>query len=222
MRSTFRCATVSSLLGSAEAGIWAVAPPSTTVHENRPYREFVFRTDMMVVEITDDGGAPVPAGEVGELVLTSLMRLRNPLVRYRTGDVGSLHPYSGGKEGRYRCLRMYGRHPDQSFTLSGDYVDLVELERVMAQEKWGVLEWQVVVDSDHVGSTEETAEFRVVMKDGPGVGGVEILAELRAALLAVSGSAGAFTAKFIVTAVEYDGLEKGSMAGKVRKIVDRR
>lgn len=221
MRKAFRCDTVSSLLGSAEGGIWAVAPPSVTLHGSRPYREFVFRSDMMVVEIMDEDGAPVPEGEVGELVLTSLMRLRNPLVRYRTGDVGSLHAYTNARDPKtqYQCLHMYGRHPDKSFSLSGEYVDLVELERVMLLEKWGVLEWQVVVDSDHVGSTEESVEFRLVMKNGTAE--KDLLDELRLALLKASGG-DSITANFTVKAVEYTGLERGELARKVRKIVDRR
>jgi len=31
--------------------------------------------------------APVPAGQMGELVLTNLGRLGSPLLRYRTGDL---------------------------------------------------------------------------------------------------------------------------------------
>lgn len=38
-------------------------------------------------------------GEVGEIIITSLMRMRNPLVRYLTGDVGSLDPYTGSIRG---------------------------------------------------------------------------------------------------------------------------
>lgn len=222
MRKALRCDSVSSLLGSAEGGVWAVAPPSKTLHGNRPFREFVFRSDMMVVEIMDDDEAPVPTGEVGEIVLTSLMRLRNPLVRYRTGDVGSLHPYTCSKnpEIQYQCLHMYGRHPDKSFSISGEYVDLVELEKIMQLEKWGILEWQVIVDSDHVGSEEESVEFRVVMKNG--TAGKNLLGDLRSRLLAISGGSETVTAKFTVKEVEYAGLEKGRLANKIRKIVDRR
>jgi phenylacetate-CoA ligase len=38
-------------------------------------------------EVVAPGGDPVPAGEVGELVVTTLGRLASPLVRYRTGDL---------------------------------------------------------------------------------------------------------------------------------------
>lgn len=221
LRKAFHCDTISSLMGSAEGGIWAAAPPSKTLNTNKLYREFVFRQDMMVVQIVDNNLAPVSEEQVGEIVLTSLMRLRNPLVRYRTGDVGSVHPYTNIKDPntKYQCLRMYGRHPDRSFTVSGEYIDLVEVEGIMAQEKWGVLEWQIVVDSDHVGSKEETVEFRVVLKNA--ATGKDVLDRLQAALVEVSGGP-AITANYIVKPVEYSDLEKGTLASKIRKIVDRR
>jgi phenylacetate-CoA ligase len=40
-----------------------------------------------IAEIVDGLGAPVPAGTVGELVLTNLGRIGSPLIRYRTGDL---------------------------------------------------------------------------------------------------------------------------------------
>ena len=38
-------------------------------------------------EVVDPAGNPVPAGEMGELVVTTLDRLASPLLRYRTGDL---------------------------------------------------------------------------------------------------------------------------------------
>ena len=40
-----------------------------------------------VAEVLDAGGAPVPEGDVGELVLTNLGRAGWPVIRYRTGDL---------------------------------------------------------------------------------------------------------------------------------------
>src|SRR5690606_21148071 len=41
-----------------------------------------------LAEIVDPGtDAPVPPGEPGELVLTTLGRTSSPLIRYRTGDL---------------------------------------------------------------------------------------------------------------------------------------
>lgn len=47
--------------------------------------------DHVYVEAVDpDNGLPVPAGEYGELVVTSLVLKHMPFVRYRTGDMGRL------------------------------------------------------------------------------------------------------------------------------------
>jgi phenylacetate-CoA ligase len=48
-------------------------------------------------EIVDPGrGRPVPYGEIGELVLTTLGRTACPLLRYRTGDLVRRSPVAGG------------------------------------------------------------------------------------------------------------------------------
>lgn len=51
------------------------------------------RRDELLAEVIDpDTGAPLPAGMVGELVLTTLRREAMPLLRYRTGDLAVLTP----------------------------------------------------------------------------------------------------------------------------------
>ncbi|MGI6221531.1 MAG: DVU_1553 family AMP-dependent CoA ligase [Coriobacteriales bacterium] len=47
----------------------------------------------MIVEIVDPAtGEAVPAGEEGELVITTLLREAMPVIRYRTGDIASIVP----------------------------------------------------------------------------------------------------------------------------------
>jgi phenylacetate-CoA ligase len=47
--------------------------------------------DHFLVEVVDPGsGEPLPEGEEGELVFTTLVKEGQPLIRYRTGDIGSL------------------------------------------------------------------------------------------------------------------------------------
>ena len=49
------------------------------------------RHDALYLEIVDpENGAPLPAGEWGEIVLSTLNRQAMPLLRYRTGDRGRL------------------------------------------------------------------------------------------------------------------------------------
>ena len=47
--------------------------------------------DQFLVEVVDpETGEPVPEGADGELVFTTLLKEAQPLIRYRTGDIGSL------------------------------------------------------------------------------------------------------------------------------------
>jgi len=47
--------------------------------------------DLIVVEIVDEDGKPVPDGCPGEVVATPLGVSAMPLIRFRTGDIASLH-----------------------------------------------------------------------------------------------------------------------------------
>lgn len=47
--------------------------------------------DLIHVEILDESGKPVPAGQPGEVVVTTLGVQAMPLVRYKTGDIAALH-----------------------------------------------------------------------------------------------------------------------------------
>ena len=48
--------------------------------------------DMQIVEILDQRGDPVPDGEIGEVVVTQLCCLAQPLLRYRLGDLAARIP----------------------------------------------------------------------------------------------------------------------------------
>lgn len=52
--------------------------------------------DVTFVEILDEQGDPLPEGAEGEIVVTLLVNRAMPLVRYRTGDRGSLLPGACG------------------------------------------------------------------------------------------------------------------------------
>jgi phenylacetate-CoA ligase len=52
--------------------------------------EMVIDTSACSVEVIDDRGNPLPAGQVGELVISSLRNAAMPLLRYKTEDLGAL------------------------------------------------------------------------------------------------------------------------------------
>ena len=73
--------------------------------------------DVVHVEVTGEDGRPLPDGTEGDLVVTSLLNRAMPLLRYRTGDRGSLLP------GPCAC----GLHFPRMCVVTGRAVDLLQL-----------------------------------------------------------------------------------------------
>jgi phenylacetate-CoA ligase len=68
--------------------------------------------DHFLPEVVDPAtGAPLPDGDLGELVLTSLTRQATPVIRYRTGDLTRLAPPAAPHPFR-RMERVLGRCDD--------------------------------------------------------------------------------------------------------------
>jgi len=67
--------------GMTETGLGGAV--ECAVHAGCHLRE----TDLFVEIVDPESGAPVPAGAVGEVVITTLRQRAMPLIRYRTGDL---------------------------------------------------------------------------------------------------------------------------------------
>lgn len=68
--------------GARDAGFVAHECPEGGMHLN---------AEDVIVEIVDDRGVPLPAGQAGAIIVTHLRSEDFPFVRYRTGDVAVLH-----------------------------------------------------------------------------------------------------------------------------------
>lgn len=75
-------APVANGYGGRDAGFIAHACPQGSMH---------ITAEDIVVEIVDEQGRVLPAGQAGEIVVTHLATRDYPFIRYRTGDVGTLH-----------------------------------------------------------------------------------------------------------------------------------
>lgn len=90
--------------------------------------------DNYIVEIVDpDTLEPVPNGEYGEMVLTTLDRTMMPILRYRTRDLTRIIP------GKCACGRTHRRidrikgRTDDMFIIKGVNVFPMQVEKILAQ-----------------------------------------------------------------------------------------
>lgn len=166
-----------SFLGSAEAGAWAASSPDINGKESTTSEEdLIFDTRSMLVEIFppsitegDSFSCPLPEGESGMIVQTSLSRLRNPLVRYVTGDIGSVHPLPEHSRNMVpvadwpflRILHLQGRDKRISFDWDGDYIQFEDMAALLNNEECGILQWQIMLDKLEP-SLESCLEIRLM------------------------------------------------------------
>lgn len=90
--------------------------------------------DCYLAEIVDpETGEPMPDGEIGELVLTTLDREMMPLIRYRTRDLTRILP------GKCPCGRTHRRldrikgRTDDMFIIKGVNIFPMQVEKILVQ-----------------------------------------------------------------------------------------
>ncbi len=82
---------LAGLWGGAVLGTYASTEMATSFADCTAGMGGHLLPDLMVVEIVDESGLPLPPGESGEVVATPLQVSGMPLVRFRTGDIATLH-----------------------------------------------------------------------------------------------------------------------------------
>lgn len=230
-------------LGSAEAGFWAVSNPQLTNSIERPSSaqdaaEFIYDTRTMHIEILSQSSSgdntalscPVTEGNTGAIVLTSLQRLRNPLVRYNSGDIGSLHPLPAEVQNSVasdiapylRVLRIYGRDKEFSFNWGSNYFHYDTIHKMMQNEEYGVLQWQIILGWEKDLQGVEFMEVRI-LRESPGASKQPILPEdelarqIKFSFLVITNP------HFKVVVIgDVNEFERSGTGRKVIRVVDRR
>jgi phenylacetate-CoA ligase len=103
--------------------------------------------DHFLPEIVDPAtGAPLPPGQDGELVLTTLTKEALPLVRYRTGDISSLDasPCACGRT-TVRMARVRARYDDM-LIVRGVNLYPSEVERILLSAGGVAPHYQLIVE----------------------------------------------------------------------------
>ena len=100
--------------------------------------------DFLYLEIIDPKtGEPVPDGEMGEIVITTLVKEGAPLIRYRTHDLSRIIP------GKCECGRSYPRldrimgRTDDMMKIKGVNVFPSQIEEILGEFKEVSSEYQV-------------------------------------------------------------------------------
>ncbi|ESZ90465.1 hypothetical protein SBOR_9159 [Sclerotinia borealis F-4128] len=227
-----------SIMGSAEAGPWAISSPDLIGEQNLAGHstDFIFDTRSMMIEIFSSSvldGATSPdsqllsEGETGLMVQTSLQRLRNPLVRYISGDVGSIHPLPEtayavipeADQKHLRVLRMHGRDHRFSFKWYAVYFEFSKIDTFMQETQFGILQWQIILDRliDTPQSTLEIRLLRSPPRDG--VVSDEALRKFLESFFVVLPENEHLVQILFIDSLE--GFERSGTSGKVIKFVDR-
>jgi len=81
------------------------------------YDEWIVNSEDLFIEILDENNKPVPNGQEGKIVITSLYNKAHPFIRYQLGDIGALSEKSTLKKPILK--RLVGRTNDIAILPSG-------------------------------------------------------------------------------------------------------
>ena len=104
--------------------------------------------DYVYIEVVDpDSGAPLPDGEVGELVLTTLQKEGAPLIRYRTHDLTRIIPGTCACGSRHPRIDTLVGRTDDMFKVKGCNMFPAQVEEVIKITNGTSSEYQVMIEN---------------------------------------------------------------------------
>lgn len=109
------------------------------------------------IEVLDiDKDAPVQDGEVGRIVVTDLFNYAMPLIRYDTGDLGTISTYSGKRA----FSTIQGRRVDLIYDTKG---------RPLTPHTWSVYMWKFNKLKQYQFIQENTKEYVLKVNGAKGI-----------------------------------------------------
>jgi len=172
--------------------------------------------DHFYPEVVDpDSGEPVPDGQEGELILTTLSKQAMPMIRYRTRDVTTVIPEPCACGRTIRRIQRIGRRSDDMFIIRGVNVFPSQVEAALLAVEGTLPHYRIVLtrqkDLDQMEvQVEVTAE---VFSDR-----VRALEDLRAKLAKALDNA--LGIRVTVSLVEPHTIPRSE--GKARRVQDDR
>ncbi len=163
-------AEVFDVFGMSEAGLMGA--------ENAVHDGIHIWTDLYHVEVVDEGGSPVPEGEVGTFCVTPLHTTTGaPFLRWNSGDLVRYVPQSKGT-GRWADLFPMIRHAARTtgfFKVRGVNVNHADFEDTMFRLD-GVSDFQCILFTESDGAREN---LRVKVEVSRGHDEATVLATVR-------------------------------------------
>lgn len=117
--------------------------------------------DHFLPEIIDpETGEPLPDGEEGELVLTTLSKKAMPMIRYRTRDITAILREPCGCGRTIRRIRRIGRRSDDMFIIRGVNVYPSQVEAALLTVEGTLPHYQIILSRDQ-GLDQMSVEVEV-------------------------------------------------------------
>ncbi len=196
-------------------GLSEIIGPGVSCSCEQSKRLHIFEDHFLAEIIDPETGEPLPEGERGELVITTLSKQALPIIRYRTGDITSIvkEPCACGRT-HARMESIVGR-ADDMLIVNGVNVYPSQVEHVIANAEGVTLNYQIIADKKgHL----DKLEIMVEVSDGIMVDNVGELERIRKAI-----QASLLNNLYInadVKLVEPNTIERSM--GKAVRVVDKR
>jgi phenylacetate-coenzyme A ligase PaaK-like adenylate-forming protein len=120
----FNCSIYIGFYGSAETGVYACQSPKYS-----STKIYLYPKDLVHIEIINS-----------KIIVTNLIRKRNQLIRFDSGDLGQL--ISNDKNSKYGLIEVF--HSQRLIMIGNDTLSKSELEDIMKQID--LIEWQLIID----------------------------------------------------------------------------
>ena len=168
--------------------------------------------DHFYPEIIDkESGVPLPYGEEGVLVFTTLTKQAMPLTRYWTNDICSIQYDENGKRTHIKMSNIKGR-ADDMLIIRGVNVFPTQIEEVLGQLEFLQPAYQIIVDREDI---LDTFTIKVEVNQGVDVQSVSLIREVQQK---IKNSIGVST---VVKLSAPDSIPR-SAGGKLSRVVDNR
>ncbi|MGW1812919.1 phenylacetate--CoA ligase family protein [Streptomyces sp. NPDC002125] len=174
--------------------------------------------DYNLVEVVGEDDRPLPDGETGHLLITSMQKFEGPLIRYRIGDMGRVHVRDCPCGVSGRVLEYLGRS-DGLLKFKSATVHYGDI--LAALEEFQVSQLQAEL------TTREGTETLVLRTESRDELDPEVLrASLTAAFPTLSDAHlyddGLRLFELVVECHPEGALERNAVSGKIRTVIDRR